>query len=232
MRMLVERLPTDLEAALVLMLHTGPGSFLAETLGMRAQLPIREANSGTLLLPGTAYVAPSGAHIVVNPDARLSTCVAGRIRLFRPSADWLFESAAASFGDRHIAVVLSGLLTDGAQQIRAVKRAGGMVLCRIRATRFIRTCRWPRSRRDVSTVSSPPALSHRCWWNLSVHVTSLPMTGIGHRRSTAQTDRARCACETDTRSVSVRACQWSKMGSGLIARGVSRQAPSPVRVRM
>jgi chemotaxis response regulator CheB len=128
LRSLVESLPSDLDAALVLMLHTGPGSFLAETLGLQARLRIQVANSGTLLLPGTAYVAPPGAHIVVNPDARLSTSIAGRIRLFRPSADWLFESAAASFGDRHIAVVLSGLLTDGAQQIRAVKRAGGMVL--------------------------------------------------------------------------------------------------------
>jgi chemotaxis response regulator CheB len=128
MRQLLTSLPSDLNAALVLMLHTGPGRVLAQTLGLRASLRVEEAASGALLLPGTAYVAPPGVHVVVNPDARLSTSTADRIRLFRPSADWLFESAAASFGERHVAVVLSGMLSDGARRIRAVKRAGGTIV--------------------------------------------------------------------------------------------------------
>jgi two-component system chemotaxis response regulator CheB len=69
---------------------------------------------------------PPGHHLVVNPDARLTVSTAPPRGPFRPSVDWLFESAAVSFGERHIAVVLSGRLHDGARGIRAVHRLGGV----------------------------------------------------------------------------------------------------------
>jgi len=121
-------LPTKLPSAVVAMLHTGPGSTLADTLGLRSQIPVRSARTGDVLNEGHAYVAPPSSHLIVNPDGRLTVSSAAPVRRFRPSADWLFESAAASFGDRHIAVVLSGRLSDGAHQLRAVKRMGGMVV--------------------------------------------------------------------------------------------------------
>ena len=110
------------------MLHTGPGSVLAQTLRDRSRLPVWSAECGQLLRAGNVYVAPQGTHVIVNPDARLTISAAPRLRLFRPSADWLFESAAASFGDRHVAVVLSGMLSDGATRLRTVKRLGGAVV--------------------------------------------------------------------------------------------------------
>jgi two-component system, chemotaxis family, protein-glutamate methylesterase/glutaminase len=112
----------------VAMLHTSAQSLLAETLLFSVKLPVCMAVSGQLLQPGQVYTAPAARHLIVNPDARLTVSDAPRRRLFRPSADWLFESAAASFGSRQIAVVLSGFLFDGAAGVRAVKRAGGLVL--------------------------------------------------------------------------------------------------------
>ena len=128
MQHLLGALPPSLEAAVVVLLHTGPGSSLAATLRFRSRWPVREAVTGDLLQDGCVYVSQPQTHLVVNPDARLTISHAPRVHLFRPSADWLFESAAASFRERHVAVVLSGVLSDGARQLRSVKQVGGMVV--------------------------------------------------------------------------------------------------------
>jgi chemotaxis response regulator CheB len=125
LRELLSELPRGFGAAVVAMLHTGPGSLLADALRHRSQLPVWVCESGELLRAGNVYVAPPDTHVVINPDARLTISAAPPVRRFRPSADWLFESAAASFGDRHTAIVLSGMLWDGAAQLQAVKRLGG-----------------------------------------------------------------------------------------------------------
>lgn len=124
---LVGNLPPTLRSALAVMLHLGPRSALTETLAQRSQLAVREAVSGDVLCDGCIYVPRPGTHLIVNPDGRLSVSRAAPVNRYRPCADWLFESAAASFRERHIAVVLSGMLSDGARQIRSVKRLGGTV---------------------------------------------------------------------------------------------------------
>jgi chemotaxis response regulator CheB len=128
LRQLVAALPRGLKSAIAVMLHTGPGSTLADSLAVGSQLPVRYGQSGLMLREGCVYVARPCTHLIVNPDASLTVSEAAPVRRFRPSADWLFESAAASFGERHMAVILSGMLSDGAHQLRAVKRLGGTVL--------------------------------------------------------------------------------------------------------
>jgi two-component system chemotaxis response regulator CheB len=126
---LLALLPRQFPAAIIAILHSGKEGNLAEALGHRISFPIRRVANGDLLCPGCVHIAPLEAHLVVNPDARLAVSGAPRVaRLFRPSADWLFESAAASFGSRHIAVVLSGMLHDGARTLRFVRRSGGTIL--------------------------------------------------------------------------------------------------------
>lgn len=88
----------------------------------------RVASAGEPLRRGVLYVAPPQHHVVINPDATLGVPRRERVRFVRPSVDWLFESAAASFGDRAIAVVLSGANGDGAHGVRCIARAGGAVI--------------------------------------------------------------------------------------------------------
>lgn len=137
LRQLLAGWSADCPAAIAVAFHTGTGSVLVETLAQCSRLPIAWASSGAVLRPAHVYVAPPGTHLIVNPDGRLTLSEAPPIRWFRPSADWLFESAAASFRDRHVAIVLSGMLSDGASGIRSVKRSGGSVL-----VQDPRTCRY------------------------------------------------------------------------------------------
>ena len=133
LRQLLAALPRGLHCAIAVLLHTGRGSALASTLAIRSRLPVRYGESGDVLHDGCIYVAPPCTHLIVNPDARLTVSESAAVRHCRPSADWLFESAAASFRERHIAIVLSGMLSDGSRQLRAVKRLGGTVLAQLPA---------------------------------------------------------------------------------------------------
>ena len=64
----------------------------------------------------------------LNPDGTLSLSQSEMVHFVRPSADLLFESAAASRSDRVIAVVLTGTGRDGAMGVMAVKKMGGTVI--------------------------------------------------------------------------------------------------------
>ena len=123
-------LPGDFPAALVVVQHLDPRhrSLMAEILARRSRIDVREATEGDRLVPGVAFIAPSNRHLLVNPDRTLSLTQSELVHFVRPSADLLFESAAASFRERAIAVVLSGSGQDGAMGVRAIKKMGGTVI--------------------------------------------------------------------------------------------------------
>jgi two-component system chemotaxis response regulator CheB len=123
-------LPADFRAALVVVQHLDPRhrSLMAELLGRRTALPVKEAQEGDRLEPGRAYVAPPNRHLLVNPDNTLSLTQTELVHFVRPSADLLFESTAASYRERAIAVVLSGSGKDGAMGVKAIKKMGGTVI--------------------------------------------------------------------------------------------------------
>lgn len=127
---MVGALPPDFALPVVVVQHVDPRhrSLLVEILSRRSVLPIEQAAEGTKLSPGTIYIAPPGSHVLVNPDGSLSLSDAELVHFVRPSADLLFESAAASYTDKVIAVVLTGSGEDGATGVRAVKKMGGTVL--------------------------------------------------------------------------------------------------------
>src|SRR5581483_8938357 len=102
--------------------------WLAEILGGRTGLRVAQALAGETLAAGTVLVAPSGHHLLVGPDGVLSLADTDRVRFSRPSADVLFASLAASWGEGAIAVVLSGRGLDGADGVRAIKSRGGTVI--------------------------------------------------------------------------------------------------------
>lgn len=103
-------------------------SLMAQLLGRRTALPVKQADEGDRLTPGTVYIAPPDRHLLVNPDGTLSLSRSELVHFVRPSADLLFESAAASYKERAIAVVLTGTGSDGSMGVLAIKRMGGIVI--------------------------------------------------------------------------------------------------------
>jgi two-component system, chemotaxis family, protein-glutamate methylesterase/glutaminase len=129
-------LPADFLAAIVVVQHLDPRhrSLMAEILDRCTALDVRQAKEGDVLCPGTAFIAPPDNHLLVNSDGALSLSKSELVHFLRPSADLLFESVAASYGDRAIAVVLTGSGSDGSMGVDAVKTMGGTVIAQDETT--------------------------------------------------------------------------------------------------
>jgi two-component system chemotaxis response regulator CheB len=129
-------LPADFPAAIVAVQHLAPlhQSLLADILGRRTSLPVKQAAEGDCLRVGKVYIAPPNQHLLIQPDGTLSLSHAELVHFVRPSADLLFESVAASFKTRAIGVVLTGTGSDGATGVTAIKKMGGVVIAQDEAT--------------------------------------------------------------------------------------------------
>jgi len=93
-----------------------------------------QAQEGHRLERGVVYIAAPDRHLLVNGDGSLSLTQTELVHFVRPSADLLFESVAASYRERAIAVVLTGSGSDGGMGVRAVKRMGGLVIAQDRSS--------------------------------------------------------------------------------------------------
>src|SRR6266850_2354285 len=114
LRDLVRGLPSDLPAAVLVVLHVSPDhkSILPRILTGAGPLPAEHAEDGEPLEPGRIYVAPPDRHLVVDHwVVRLtrSPPEGGH----RPAIDTLFRTAARFHGARVVGVILSGALDDG-----------------------------------------------------------------------------------------------------------------------
>jgi two-component system, chemotaxis family, protein-glutamate methylesterase/glutaminase len=129
-RHVLEHLPGDFPASIVIVQHLDPRhrSLMAGILSRHTQLTVKEAEEGDRLVPGQVWLAPPDRHLLVNPDRSLSLSQSELVHFLRPSGDLLFESVAASYKDRVIAVVLTGTGTDGSMGVRGIKKMGGTVI--------------------------------------------------------------------------------------------------------
>ena len=128
LRALFSRLPAGVEAAFVVVLHRSMGvTVLPEIITRESGQPAEEARDGVELRPCGIYVAPAGMHTRIE-GSRLRVELGPRENGHRPSIDVLFRSAADSFGDRVIGVVLSGALDCGANGLLEIKRRGGVAI--------------------------------------------------------------------------------------------------------
>jgi two-component system chemotaxis response regulator CheB len=129
-------LPRDFPAAVAIVLHlcASARSTVAEQLDRRAQLQVCWASTGRALRPGVAYMAPPDWHMLIAPGAHLALSHAPAVHYVRPAADLLFASVAQQFPGRALAVVLTGYGRDGAEGVRAIKQAGGVVIAQDEAT--------------------------------------------------------------------------------------------------
>lgn len=123
-------LPGNFPATIVVVQHLDPRhrSLMADILSRRTPLKVKQAQEGEHMDRGTTYIAPPNRHLLVNRDGTMSLTQSELVHFVRPSADLLFESVAASFKERAIAVVLSGTGSDGSMGVKAIKKMGGTVI--------------------------------------------------------------------------------------------------------
>lgn len=122
-------LPAGFQLPLVVVQHIASGftGGLARWLDSSVPLRVQVAVAGETLAPGV-WIAPEGAHLVLDVDGRFALDECTSAGLHRPSGDMLLRSLAAYAGARAAAVVLSGMGKDGAAGIAAVRAAGGLTI--------------------------------------------------------------------------------------------------------
>jgi two-component system chemotaxis response regulator CheB len=127
---LLSALPREFPTPIAVVQHLDPRhrSLMAKILSTRTALRVKEAEDRERLETGIVYIAPPNNHLLINPDGSVSLTQTELVHFVRPSADLLFESVAASYKDRSIAVVLTGSGSDGSLGLKAIKKMGGTVI--------------------------------------------------------------------------------------------------------
>jgi len=125
------RLPADFSVPIVLIQHM-PENFtkaFAERLDRQSNITVREAVDGDVLRPGVALLAPGGKQLMI--DKRGGGCVKilpGDERVnYKPCVDITFGSAANSYGKSVLAVIMTGMGSDGCEGARLLKAKGATV---------------------------------------------------------------------------------------------------------
>jgi len=126
---LVEKLPSDLTAAIFVVLHVPAQnpSLLPEILSRSSQLKAVHPQDGEAIEKGCIYVAPPDRHLLIG-RGHVHLVRGPKENRHRPAIDPLFRSAAAVYGPRVVGVVLTGSLDDGTAGLLAIKRLGGVAI--------------------------------------------------------------------------------------------------------
>lgn len=123
-------LPASFAWPVIIAQHAGPQapSSLAELLGARIALRVKEAEEKEAIQFGWVYLAPPNYHLLVERDFTFSLAASDRVNFARPSVDVLFESAAEAYRSRLIGIILTGANSDGSRGLKRVKELGGMTI--------------------------------------------------------------------------------------------------------
>jgi two-component system CheB/CheR fusion protein len=126
---LVNYLPEDFPAPIVLAQHLDPNrsSSLETLLQRRTVLKVISVTDQVKMESGNIYVVPSNIHIAITGD-QIEVQTKSQQGRPIPSVDLLFSTAAKQFGERLIAVILTGTGSDGAAGAVEVKNAGGTII--------------------------------------------------------------------------------------------------------
>lgn len=133
---LLSNLPPGFPVPVLLVQHISNGftGGYAHWLDSDLHLRVKVAIQGELLLGGTVYVAPDDWHLCADPAGRVTLSKAPPHGGFRPSANVLFSSVAASYGAASAGVVLTGMGKDGLLGLRDIRNAGGRVFAQDEAS--------------------------------------------------------------------------------------------------
>jgi two-component system, chemotaxis family, protein-glutamate methylesterase/glutaminase len=115
-------------------------SHFAKRLDSEAAIEVREAADGDRVVAGRALIAPGNRHMRVERDAKgfyVSLADGPLVSRHRPSVDVLFHSVAASCGPSASGALLTGMGTDGAEGLLAMRQAGAMTLAQDEATSVV-----------------------------------------------------------------------------------------------
>ncbi len=153
-------LPADFPAALFLVQHMPP-SFIAsfaKRLGDNCAIKVVEGRSGMPVEPGTCYVAPGGMHLCLHRKLTGEVVIRTPTHpptLFIPSVGVMMDSVLKIYGADTIGVLMTGIGDDGADQMVAIRQAGGHTIAESQETAVVYGMPREAAERGGATVQAP-----------------------------------------------------------------------------
>ncbi|WGQ07769.1 chemotaxis protein CheB [Pedobacter gandavensis] len=115
---------------IVIVIHRkhGADSLLPGLLSSRTAMPVKEADEKEMMVPGTIYIAPSDYHLLIEMDHTFSLDYSEKVNYSRPAIDVTFQTAAETFKEELVCLLLSGSNADGVNGLATVKQWGGIAV--------------------------------------------------------------------------------------------------------
>lgn len=129
----ITKLPKDIAAPILIVQHMPAGftKSLAERLNQLSAITVKEAEQGDILQNGTAYVAPGGYHLRLKKVGTSFSVVLDRNEPprsgHRPSVDVMYEDLSRFKEFDKVAVIMTGMGSDGSKGLQSLKRNGNTV---------------------------------------------------------------------------------------------------------
>jgi two-component system chemotaxis response regulator CheB len=135
LKYVIPLLPIDFPVPVFIVLHMPVGytELYARKLNEMTKLVVAEAREGEEVLPGRVYLAKAGLHMLVRQSPNGAQYIHLDSKPFdtphRPSVDVLFESAANTYGENVVGIVMTGMGSDGKEGSAWIKARGGKIIC-------------------------------------------------------------------------------------------------------
>ena len=130
LRTILNEVPGGFPAPLLIVQHMAPGflpgmlDWLRETSALRLQLPV----DGEKALPGHAYFAPDGFQMGIKNAGTITLTRGEREHGACPSVSYLFRSVAQAYGGNSAAILLTGMGSDGALEMKLLREKGAITI--------------------------------------------------------------------------------------------------------
>jgi len=132
----IPALPANLASPVIIVQHM-PAGFtrsLSERLNAISPLKVKEAEPGDRLLVGQVLVAPGGFHMTLDENDRIALNQKPTVHGVRPAVDVTLTSLVQRFGKSIIAVILTGMGSDGTNASSLLHSEGGYVIAEHEST--------------------------------------------------------------------------------------------------
>lgn len=137
----VTGLPENFKIPIAVVLHIGNNNIntYMSLLNSSSHYTVKEAEEKEMVKEKTVYFAPPNYHLLVEEDFSFSLSTDEKINYSRPAIDVLFETAAWTFKDKLIGILLTGSNQDGAAGLKTIKDYGGITIVENPETAFAKT---------------------------------------------------------------------------------------------
>jgi two-component system response regulator WspF len=134
--LLLEGLPRELTSPVIIVQHVDERfvAGMADWLGRHSKLPVRLARDGEPPARGEVLIAGTGDHLALTGPDRLGYTPDPKDYVYRPSVDVFFHSVARFWPGKAIGVLLTGMGSDGAKGLKALRDAGHLTIAQDQAS--------------------------------------------------------------------------------------------------